>query len=517
MTKDNLYVNNEAREKLMAGIRKAAIAVGGTMGTGGSNALIEAIENPGHLATNDGATILSSIYFADPIEDMGRKILLEAVSRANKQSGDGSSTTTVLTASIIEEGLAFLGTHNSMDIKRSLEACIPLIEKAIADQTKQITVDEVSKVATISAEDKGIGDLIQEIYQQIGKDGIIHWDISKTTEDTYSVGSGLTIEGAGFLSPYMCDIDEKTGQFSNQARWSNPNVLLVKQKITSASDFNGLFKALFDKEIKEVVVFCDEIEATVIPDLIQTRAVRGFKTLVIKMPVIWKDEWYADLAKASGATVIDPNAGITLKTMTLEHLGKVGNIVVSREDTFIDGIKDLTDHLEGLEEEGTDEAKNRIARLNTKTARLYIGAVSDSALSYKRLKVEDAISAAWQALQGGVVPGGGSALVEATGYLPATVGGDILNLALRAPARQIATNAGILAMDVDGRYLNGMGFDTNTKTFVDMVKANIINPAKVEINAVRNAVSVAAQVLTTTTVVLLPREEKEHAQPPVTR
>lgn len=506
---DNLYLNDDAQVKLMSGIKKSALAVGSTMGTGGSNALIEAIENPGHLATNDGATILGAIRLADPIEDMGRKILLEAVSRANKASGDGSSTTTVLTAAIIEIGRKYVGKYSAMDIKRSLEGCVAAIEASLQEQSKTITVDEVHSVAAISAEDEAIGALIQQIYQQIGKDGIIHWDISKTTEDTYTIGNGITIDGAGYLSPYMCDIDEKTGAFTNQARWSNPHVLLVKQKITSASDFNDLFKAMYDKEVKEVVVFCDEIEAPVISDLIQTRAVRGFKALVVKMPVLWKDQWYEDLALASGATVVDPNLGVTLKTMKLEHLGRFGNIVVSKSDTFIDGIKDLSEHVKALTDEATDDSLHRASRLNTKTARLFVGAQSDSALSYKRLKVEDAISAAWQALNGGVVAGGGVAMINAAKKLAATpsVGSEILSEALLAPALQIAKNANI-APDLS-QYKDNVGLNSKTGDYVDMFKANIVNPTRVEINACKNAISVAAAVLTAPTVVLLPRQDEK--------
>ncbi len=506
---DNLFIDDEARVKLMSGIRKSAAAVGATMGTSGSNALIEAIENPGYLTTNDGATILGSIRFADPMEDMGRKILYEAVSRANKQSGDGSSTTTVLTEAIIEVGSTYQGKASPMEIKRSLEDCMPLIEQAIKDQAKEITLDDIHNVATISAEDATIGATIQEIYKQIGVDGIIHWDISKTTEDTYKVGSGITIEGAGFISPYMCDIDEKTGQFTNVARWKNPAVLLVKQKINSAADFGTLFQALDAKSIKEIVVFCDEIEAPVISDLIKTRAIRGFKTLVVKMPTLWKDQWYTDLALASGATVIDPNAGVNLSTMNIDCVGKFGNILVSKDDTFIDGMKDLSDYIATLKEENTDDSLLRASRLNTKTARYFIGAPSESALSYKRLKVEDAISATWQALHGGIVPGGGSAMVVASDFLPDTIGGDILRQALCAPATRIAQNTGAtleVPIPVDARYRAGQGLDSRTGTFVDMMENNIVNPTTVEINACKNAISVAATVLTATSVVLLPRE-----------
>jgi len=505
---DTLHTGQEVREKLMAGINKVASAVAGTMGTAGSNAIIEAIENPGHLVTNDGWMIATSMRLQDPIEEMGRKILVEAISRANKQSGDGSSTTTVLTAALIQEGMK-LDTH-PMVLKRELESFIPLIEKSLNEQKREITVNEVGAVAAISAEDDAIGALIQEIYQQIGPDGIIHWDISKTSDDTYTVGSGITINGAGFISPYMCDVDEKSGNLLNQARWKNSPVLITKQKITSAGEFEALFANLNAREIKEVVIFCDEIEATVIPDLIKTRIMRGFKTLVVKMPTLWKDEWYEDLALATGATIIDPNAGLTFKLMKPEHLGNVGNIVVTKDETFLDGIKDLADHIAELKTENTDATNLRASRLNVKTARLFVGAPSDSALSYKRLKVEDAISAAWQALHGGIVPGGGVALVNVADVIPETEAGNVLSTALCTPFHTIVKNAGG-TMDIH-EVTTSVGFNTRTMEKVDMFDAQITDPTAVVLNACRNAISVAATILTANTLVTLPREDTPYGQ-----
>lgn len=481
--KDNLHIGAEARDKLIAGVRKVADAVKVTMGTGGSNAIIEAVESPGHLLTNDGWTIANSIVLADPLEDMGRKILLEAINRANKQSGDGSSTTCLLTAAILEEGLKHLDSASPMDIKRSLEACVPLIEDAIAKQKRDITVDEVGKVASISAEDEQIGAMLQDIYKQIGKDGIVYWDISKTGTDHYTLGKGITVDGAGFVSPYMADLDESTGQFLTVARWKNPKILITKQKITSSSEFNDLFHTLYTKDIKEVVVFCDEYEANIVADLIQTRAKKGFKTLLIKMPVLWKDWWYEDLAKVTRATVIDPVLGLTHKTMKLEHLGSVDHITVTKTDTYIDGMQDVSEHIASLEAEATDDSKLRASRLNTKTARYFVGAPSDSALSYKRLKVEDAISAAWQALNGGVVLGGGVALASVE------LDNKILTKALRAPYEQIQTNMG------------------TTFTVKDMEEQQVYDPANVVLNAVRNAVSVAASILTASVAVQFPRPD----------
>lgn len=505
--KDNLFVDDAAREKLMNGVKRIAYAVGGTMGTAGSNAIIEAIENPGHLMTNDGATILDSIVFADPMEDMGRKILREAVSRANKASGDGSSTATVLTAAILEAGKD--RKEHPMSVKRSLEECIPYIEKAIELAKKDVTVDDIGKVASISAEDDGIGQRIQEIYTKIGKTGIIHWDISKTAEDSYAIGSGITLD-SGYLSPYMCDADT-TGQSTGQIRIKNPSILISKQKITSAADLGDIAQALNTKEIKDLVVFADDIDPLVVPDLIKTRMMRGFRIVVIKMPVLWKDQWFEDLSVATGAVVVDAAAGLPLKSANLASLGSCANIVITKGETFLDGLADMGAHTKKLVEDATDESMLRIARLNTKTARYFVGAHSDSALSYRRLKVEDAISAAYQAFNGGIVAGGGVicrnlALLMDIGETP-TVGQQILLMALMAPFDTIIKNARLEMRPEFIKIGNQDGYDTRTGEVVNMFDAGIVDPAPVVLNAIKNAISVAAAILTARTVITLPREE----------
>lgn len=502
MQSDNLHTGEEVREKLFKGIKKISDAVGGTMGTGGYNGLIEAIESPGHILTNDGITIAQSIVLADPIEDMGRKILLESISRANKQSGDGSSTTCVLTSAILEEGMKHLKDASPMEIKKSLEECVPLIEASINSQKRDITVDDVGSVAAISSEDEKIGAMIQEIYQQIGKEGIIQWDISKTFEDYYTIGSGITIDGAGFMSPYMCDASE-SGQNTNKIRLKNANILILKQKLTSANELNDIGLSLNNQEIKDLIIFCDEVDPLVISSLVMTRMQRGFRFVLVKMPTLWKDWWFEDLAKATGATIVDALSGLSLKNFKMEHLGKVGNIVITKDNAFIDGILDVSEYIKFLEEEGSDDSKLRIARLNTKTARYFVGAQSDSALAYRRLKVEDALSASHQALQNGIVAGGGSVLASIE--LNNSVGGNILNIALKIPAKQIASNAGVNIL-VGYDYKNGFGFDTFSKSFVNMFDAGIVDPANVVLNAVRNAVSVAASVLTASVVVTFPKQ-----------
>jgi len=486
MIKDNLHTGEEVRAKLISGIRKCSEAVGGTMGTGGANSLIEMVENPHHIVTNDGATILSSIKLADPIEEMGRNILMESVGRSNKVSGDGSSTTTVLTHAILEEGTKHLKNASPMEIKRSLEACIPLIEQSINEQKREITVDEVGKVASISAEDEGIGGMIQEIYQKIGKDGIIHWDISKTAEDTYTIGNGLTVNGAGIASPYMCDRDKTTGNFATFAKMKNPLVIVTREKITTGAVFESLFVSLNSKGKKEVVIFCEDFDVTAISHFVMTQQVQGFRVIVIKLPVLWGDEWREDLALASGATLIDPNVGLSLKDIKEEHLGTFKHLTTDKDATYIDGIKDLSAHIESLKAEDTDQSNLRASRLNTKTARYFVGAQSDSALSYRRLKVEDAIASAYHALQGGIVVGGGWALAIAS----EGIGNEILKEALKAPINQITKNMG-------KKYTAKM-----------MEEQQVFDPAVIVMNAVKNAISVSATVLTVNTIVTFPREEQ---------
>ncbi len=428
-----------------------------------------------------------------------------------------------------------------MEIKKSLEECLPIILKSIDDQTKEITVNEVGQVAAISAEDEKMGATIQEIYQQIGPDGILYPDISKTFEDYYTLGKGIKVDMAGFASPYMADLAED-GRFLNTATFKNPKILLTKQKISSAEDLNVLAGALFAKEVKELVIFADDFEANVVTPLVMTRAKNGFKFLLIKMPTLWKDWWFVDLAKLTGATVIDPAAGISFKTMKLEHLGMCGSITTDKNDTYLDGTLDVDSHIKELETEGSDDAKIRVARMNTKTARFFIGAHSDTALSYKRLKLDDARGAAWSALHGGIVAGGGVTLLNASKTLPDTIGGNILRQALHAPIKQIIHNAGATVAYIEDfnhsweplneplapqhnqdalgykasvmvldhpNFGGSKGYDAKNDKVVDMFEAGIVDPATVVKSVVQNAISVAATVLTTQVVIHLPKREPE--------
>lgn len=484
MERNNITTGKEARKKMLRAIKICADAVGSTMGTGGNNGLIEAMASPGYLLTNDGATLLESMVFEDPHEKMGHSILMESVSRSNKGSGDGSSGATKLTDKILQLGDkrldgGFLRRKiHVMDLKRELESCIPVIEQAIDEQRRPISVDDVWKVAAISAEDEEIGRKIGEIYKEIGKDGIIHWDISKTGEDYHTIGQGLTVEGAGIASPYMFDMDKTTGSYAQHAKMVNPSIIVSREKITTGAAFESIFSTLNAKGKKEVVIFCEDFEVQAVAHLVMTYQRQGFRAVLVKLPTIYGDVWGEDLAKASGATIIDPSVGLSLKDMNETHIGQLGHITITKGDTFVDGIKDMSEHIayiKGLEDE------DRVKRLNTKTARYFVGALSDAALSYRRLKVEDAINAAQQALLGGIVVGGGLALAKIK------TGNKILDKALKAPHEQIVKNMG--------------------KTFSekDMEEQEVFDPANVVLNAAKNAISVSAAILTANTVITYPR------------
>lgn len=516
MTKDNVYLGDDARAALMVGVNKVADAVKGTLGAGGYNALIEDFRPPYSVATNDGISVAKSIVLSDQVENMGANLMREIGSKSDKDGGDGTTTSITLAQAILKEGEKL--TDSPMAIKRSLEECLPIILKSIDEQTKEITVADVGKVASISAEDEKVGQLIQEVYEKIGKDGILYPDVSKTPNDYYEIGTGVKIDEASMVSPLMSDIDER-GTYTKSASLKDPKILITKQKIGAALQLEPIVNGLYQEGVRDLVVFCDEIEGSVVSELIMTRNGKAsFRVVVIKLPTIWKDEWFEDLSKMTGATIIDPSLGLALKDANITYLGTCGNVVTGRYETYLDGIKDLTGYIAELNK-GSDEDKIRAARLNTRTARLYVGADSDTALTYKRLKVEDARNAAWQALHHGVVAGGGVALANAAMEMPDTIGGKILKQALSSPFKQIVINAGDdptsfftpTFMEIRFGKENVEGYNAKNNTLCNMHVIGIIDPAKIVKNAITNAISVAATVLTTKVIITLPKVDNQVA------
>lgn len=500
----NIYLNNDARDGLMRGVDAVADAIKVTLGAGGANAVLESTLNPGHLITNDGVSIARLVKLDDPVENMGANLIKEVANRSDKEGGDGTTTTTVLTQAILKEGMKE-SSESPMAIKRSLDACLPIILESLEKQKKEITPDEIGKVATIAAEDEKMGALLQEIYQKIGKDGIIELDNSNLPTSFYDIADGIRLRNAGYFGAYSTTEPGK-------AVYKKPYILISKDKIQSVDEVEPILAAISQVGKNELVIFCDDIDMSVASRLAQTHLMGGFKTLIIKAPTLWKDIITEDFAKITGATVISMGEGVSFKTMSMDHLGTCDKIITTKDETRVIGIKDVSEHIKQLEESGTDEGKLRISWLNTKVATLKLGANTESELSYVRLKTEDARNAAYQALQEGVVAGGGVALLNAANELPDTVGGRILKLALCSPIKQIMQNAGYSYEKPVDRLGIGenpvLGFNAKTGEIVDMWEAGIIDPVKVVKNAVKNALSVAGTVLTARVVVTLPQQEE---------
>lgn len=494
------------KQKLIVGINKVCDAVKLTLGSAGSNAILQEDLQPFHIVTNDGISIAQKIKLSDPVEDMGANIMKEVAIKANRESGDGTTTTMVLTQAILEEGIK--STASAMEIKRSLDDCLPIIYKSIDDQIREITVDTVGQVGTISAEDESIGKLLQEIYQQIGKDGIIELDNSNISDTYYTITEGVRLRNCGFMYPYMTNDEKRT-----KATHLVPKILITKEKISTLQQIDHLFGKLSKEGITELVIFCDEIDPIVSTTLAQTQMQGLFKTLVIKAPILWKDWLYEDFAKITGATIVNVESGLKLKDVRIDQLGTCDKLITTNDETIIIGIHDIQTHIQALQEQDTDDARLRLAWLQTKTAILKLGANSESELSYKRLKLEDARNACYQALKGGVVAGGGITLLNCVKDLPDTIGGNILKQAIQAPIRQIMINSGEIIpketiLIVFHKLDPEIGFDSKQKKSVNMFKVGIIDPAIIVKNSIKNAISVAGTILTANVIITKPNETK---------
>lgn len=482
---DNIFREKKDIKRLLIGIDKATTVIGMSYGPSGSNVLLGEDLYPFHSVTNDGKSIVDKIKLEDPIEQMGVDIMKELGDKAEKDSGDGRKTTMILANAIIRESQGLV--DNPMDVKRSLDECLPVIIKSIDDQKKEITPDEVGAVATIAAENETIGKLLQEVYQKIGKEGIIELDVSNTFETIYEIKEGVRIRNAGFISPYMATEE-------NKAIYKKPKILITKTKISTLQDINPLFQKLSESGTSEVVIYCDEIAPEVLNALAFTHSKGIFKTLIIKAPTLWKDWFYEDFALITGATIVEASSGVSYQNVGLEHLGTCEKIITTKEETTVIGIKDVSAHIKKLEEEGTNESKLRASWLNTKAAVLKLGSNSESELSYISKKARDGRNAASLALKDGVVQGGGISLVKAAVFLPETIGGSILKEALRYPTRIIIHNT-----TGEAPYVNDS---------VD-IEEHIMDPAIVVKNAITNAISVAGTILTAKAIVILPKVEHD--------
>ncbi len=524
-----------AREKVLRGAAQLADAVRITLGPKSKSVLIQK-QWGAPLVCNDGVTIAKEMELADPEENLGVRMLRQAAEKTGDLVGDGTSTATVLAQAIYSEGLRNIAAGASaVDLKRGLERGLEAAVKALKGLAKPVgSRRERAQVATISAHnDAAIGELVASAMEKVGRDGVITAEESKTTETTLEVVEGMQFD-RGYLSPYFV-----TDASSMQAVLEDAYVLVCDRKLNIIKDILPLLEQVA-KAGKPIVFIAEEIEGESLATLIVNQMRGVLKSVAVKAPGFGdrRKAMLQDIATLTGGQVIAEELGIKLEDVELKQLGRAKRVVVDKENTTIIGgagsRADIDGRIQMIRKEidkatgdyDRDKLKERLAKLSGGVAVIRVGAPSESEMKAKKEALDDAISSTKAAVAEGIVPGGGLALLRASGAVAAAeaecdgderTGVQILRRALEVPTRQIAENSATDGGVVVDRMLNGtgnLGFDAARKQFVDLVEAGIVDPVKVVRTALENAVSVASVLmLTEATLTEKPEKPSEHPSP----
>jgi chaperonin GroEL len=527
-----IVFEDDARKKLKTGVDALANAVKTTLGPKGRNvALDKKWGSP--TVTHDGVTVAKEIELEEPFENMGAQLLKEAAVKTNDVAGDGTTTATVLAQAIVTEGLKNVTAGaNPMLIKRGVEAGRDAIVEAIKDMSTPVTDKEsIAQVASISAADRTIGDLISEVMDKVGKDGVITVEESKGLEFETEYVEGMQLD-RGYLSPYFVTNTERM-----EAEIEDPYILITDRKISSAQDIVPTLEKLVQIGKRELVIIAEDVDGEALATLVLNKLRGMVNVLAIKAPGFGdrRKAMLQDIAVLTGGQVITEELGRKLDSVMLEDLGRCAKVVSTKDSTTIvdgagssDDIKSRISQIRAEIEISTsdydrEKLQERLAKLAGGVAIIRVGAATETELKEKKHRVEDALSATRAAVDEGIVPGGGVALINAIPALDkielegdAATGIKILRRALEEPMRMIASNAGldgaVVIEKVRGLHEDGKmttGYDVIANSYVDMLDAGIIDPAKVTRSAVENACSIAAMILTTSALITdIPEEEK---------
>lgn len=494
-SKSNLYEGMNAQEKLVAGFNTVSKSVAMTLGAKGKNALIQDKGRPGYRLTNDGISIAHSIHFKDVVMEMGADIAREVSKRANDQSGDGTTTALgALAPEILNQGIELTKQGiDGLEIAKSLEDCLPFIEKGIDNQTKTISShEELVNVAITSAENVNLGTTIADIYKVIGKEGNIEVNNSGSTETTWEEIKGIRFPGAKLFSSAF--LSKGKQEYVKE----EPIIFVTNQPIRDIQSFNNLLKSNKNYGIENFILIADEVEDRVLKYFTMTEG----GSIIIKAPTIDKEAFFEDICEATGAKMINAKSGTTLDKAEYKHHGSCERITVGLNSTTVYGGNDLTDYIQNLKEtldEETPLLKERLARLPGKAATLKIGAQSENQLTYLRDKAEDCVNSTKHTLEEGYVAGGGVAHLNLIACLPDTIGGKILAEAFKRPILKIKENAGnTKGFEGEGTE---QGFDAKTGTIVNMFEAGIIDSARVTKNSIQAAIGVVSNILSVGAVI----------------
>ena len=542
MAKQILF-NEKAREALKRGVDTLANAVKITLGPKGRNVVLDkGFGSP--IITNDGVTIAKEIELPDKAENMGAAIIKEVASKTNDIAGDGTTTATLLAQSIITEGLKHITAGvNPIGLKRGLDKAMEAVVKKLAEIAIPVSADkkeEIAQVATISAKDPKIGEKIAEVIKKVGKDGVITVEESQTFGIDYEVVEGMQFD-KGYVSPYMITNSERM-----EASYEDPKILLTDKKITSIQEILPFLEKLAKTGKKELVIICDDVEGEALATFVVNKFRGTFNVLAVKAPGYGdrKKEMLLDIAVVTGAKVVSEELGIKLENADVDVLGSARKVISSKENTTIVGgkgkkmdIEKRTGQIKAqiATEDSSYEKKNleeRFAKLQGGVAVLRVGAATEVEQKEKQHRIEDAVLATKAAIEEGIVPGGGVALLRAIEVLEKMAnrmennemdedevsGVNILLRSLSLPLWQIAYNAGVagdVVVETVKKLKGNKGFNAATGKYEDLLEAGVVDPKKVTRSALQNAVSAGSMLLTTEALVAeIPEKKESPAMPP---
>ncbi len=541
MAAKQLAFAEDARRRLKNGVDIVANAVVTTLGPKGRNvALDRKFGSP--TITHDGVTVAKEIELEDPFENMGAQLLKEAATKTNDIAGDGTTTSTVLAHAIVTEGLRSLAAgSNPMMLKRGIEAAAKAVAEQISKDAIELTAkDEIAQVASISAQDDSIGNLIAEVFDKVGNDGVITVEESKGLEFETEYVEGMQFD-RGYISPYFITDPE-----AMQAVIQEPLILIHDKKISAAADIVPILEKLVQMGKRELVILAEDVDGEALATLVLNKMRGMLNVLAVKAPGFGdrRKAMLQDIAILTGATVISEETGRKLESATVADLGKAEKVVATKEDTTIVGgqgdskaIKGRIEQIRVEIEQSTsdydrEKLNERLAKLAGGVAVIRVGAATETELKEKKHRVEDAVSAICAAIEEGIVPGGGVALVNAARALTkiklddddAQIGVNIVRKSLEVPLRKIAQNAGFDGSVVletvrrhhsENKNSDRIGFNVISEEYEDMVKSGVIDPAKVTRGALENAASIAAMILTTEALITDIPEAEKSSMPPM--
>ncbi|WP_308522120.1 chaperonin GroEL [uncultured Veillonella sp.] len=528
MAKEILF-NEEARRALGRGVDQLANAVKVTLGPKGRNVVLDKkFGSP--TITNDGVTIARDIELPDPFENMGAQLVKEVATKTNDVAGDGTTTATVLAQAMIQEGMRNVAAGaNPMILKKGIETAVKTLVEEIKKRSIKVSGKaEIAQVASVSAADEEIGGLIAEAMEKVGNDGVITVEESKGLQTALNVVEGMQFD-RGYISPYMVTDPDRM-----EAVMDNPYILITDRKISAIADMLPTLEKVV-KVGKELLIIAEDVEGEALATLVVNRLRGTFKAVAVKAPGFGdrRKAMLEDIAILTGGTVITEDMGRKLDSVELTDLGTARQVRITKDETtIIDGVGDKdviakrVSQIRAQVEETTSEfdrekLQERLAKLSGGVAVIEVGAATEVEMKDKKLRIEDALNATRAAVEEGIVAGGGTTFIDiipALNTLKET--GDVqtgINLVKRAveePLRQIAYNAGLEGSVVVEKVKNteaGVGFNALTEEYIDMVKAGIVDPAKVTRSALQNAASIASLVLTTETIVADKVEENAAA------